>query len=169
MHKREEKLKKCFKEGEREGHKHKGLRRIAPSEALKQEHLEKALHNLKAIRVFYDTGFSDWSASAAFYTLYHCLLGILARGGYESKNQSCTFALTEKLIENGEITEVTQEEIREIFDMDRTETLEQSTQLLNIREEMQYSTKTAMADDKFRNLTERTKLLLEKLRREIEK
>jgi hypothetical protein len=34
---------------------------------------------------------------------------------------------------------------------------------------MQYSTKTAMADDKFRNLTERTKLLLEKLRRELEK
>ena len=79
MPKPSEKLGKCLKEGERGGHKHKGLRKTEPDEELKKDHLEKALHNYKAVTTFYKAGFSDWSASAAFYTLYHCLLGILSR------------------------------------------------------------------------------------------
>ena len=59
-------------------------------------------------------------------------------------------------------------EVKEIFDMDDRESLA-GAQILDIREEMQYSTSTSIDDDRFMALKERTKILLEKLRRELEK
>ncbi|MBI2671919.1 HEPN domain-containing protein [Candidatus Woesearchaeota archaeon] len=169
MPKLDEKLKKCFKEGEKEIERHKGLRKIKPNRKLSSDHLKKAMHNLKAIFFFNKNGYSDWSASAAFYCLYHCLLGILAKNGYESRNQSCTFALIKDLINNGKIKEITKEDLEEIFESDVTETLEHSSKILDIRESMQYSAKTSLEDDLFIKLKERTKLLFEKLRREFER
>ena len=85
----QDKLKKCLKEGEK-GERHKGLRKIEVSEEKIKGHLNKAIHNFKAMTSFQKTGFSDWSASAAFYCLYHCLLALIAKEGYESRNQICT-------------------------------------------------------------------------------
>ena len=168
MPKLNEKLSKCLKEGEKEG-RHKGLKKIEPDKGLALDHLEKARHNFKAITTFVQVGFSDWSASAAFYTLYHCLLGILAKNGFESRNQSCTFAVVEDLIKRGKVKEVTEEELKEIYDSDVIEDLENSPQILDIIEDMQYSTKTLMENDRLNKLKERTSILLEKLRREIER
>ncbi|MBU0930316.1 MAG: HEPN domain-containing protein [Nanoarchaeota archaeon] len=168
MQKIEEKLKKCIEEGKR-GERHKGLREINPDKQLALEYLNKAMHNLKAITFFYNGGFSDWSASAAFYSLYHCLLAILAKNGYESRNQSCTFAIIEDLIKNNKITEITIEELKDIFDSDIKENLEHSSKILDIRESMQYSTKISIETDTFKKLKEKTIILFEKLRREIEK
>ena len=84
-----DKLVKCLEEGEKGG-RHKGLRKIEISDARIKGHLEKAVHNFKAMISFQKNGFSDWSASASFYCLYHCLLSLLAKEGYESRNQSCT-------------------------------------------------------------------------------
>ena len=98
----QDKLKKCFKEGET-GERHKGLKKIEVSEEKIKGHLNKAVHNLKALISFQKTGFSDWSASASFYCLYHCLLALLAKEGYESRNQSCTFALIEDMIDKWRI------------------------------------------------------------------
>ena len=80
------------------------------------------MHNFKAMSAFQKIGFSDWSASAAFYCLYHCLLALIAKEGYESRNQSCTFAYVEGMIDNKKIS-LTKEELKEIFDKDVAEDL----------------------------------------------
>ena len=118
-----EKLKKCLDEGKRGGERHQGLRNITPSKELADACLKKAEHNFEAITVFHNTGFSDWSASAAFYALYHALLAILAQRGYESRNQSCTFALIEDFINKGEIKLLTLQELKEMFDREVTKNL----------------------------------------------
>jgi len=162
-----EKLKNCFKEGE-DGERHKGLRKVSVSEERIIGHLKKAIHNFNAIEDFYKSGYSDWSASASFYCLYHCLLALLAKKGYESRNQSCTFAFIEQMVNNKE-TELTKEELKEIFDRDITENIENSNKILDIREKMQYSIKTYLENLEFKSLKERTKFLFDKIRREIEK
>jgi len=163
-----DKLEKCFEEGERGGERHKGLRKIEANEELIDKHLAKAAHNLNAVTDFKNMGYSDWSASAAFYALYHCLLALVAKFGYQSINQSCTFAFVEDLINKGKIS-LTLEDLKEIFDKDIAEDLVHSEKILDIRETMQYSFKTSLNDEEFNKLLERTKLLFNKLRIEVEK
>ncbi len=163
-----EKLEKCFREGERAGERHKGIRKIETSKELTENYIKKAFHNLGAVSDFKNSGYSDWSASAAFYSLYHLLLAIISKQGYESRNQSCTFALIEDLIDSGQV-DLTKEELREIFDSDVTEDLEHSSKILDMRETMQYSSKTSMEDEEFNKLFIRTKFLFDKLRLEAEK
>mgnify|MGYP001566949261 CR=1 FL=1 len=91
-----EKLNKCFKEGE-SGERHKGLKKIGISMEVVKGHLTKANKNFQAITDFKKIDHSDWSPSAAFYSLYHLLLALLAKYGFESRNQSCTFAFVEDL------------------------------------------------------------------------
>ncbi len=165
----QDKLKKCFDESKREGERHQGLRRIILSAENEQAHLAKALHNFGAVTNFHNFGYSDWSASAAFYALYHGLLAILARHGYESRNQSCTFALLEDLIVKSAIKELTVVDLKEIFDKDVTVDLAHSAKILDIRERMQYSTQTILAEDEFQILKKRTKALLDKIRLELER
>ena len=163
-----DKLKKCLEEGEKGGERHKGLRIIEINKELIDKHLKKAAHNLNAITEFKNIGYSDWSASAAFYALYHCLLALLIKFGYQSRNQSCTFAFIEDLINKGKIS-LKLEELREIFDKDIINDLAHSEKIMDIRENMQYSFKTFMEKEEFDKLVERTKLLFDKIRIEIEK
>lgn len=163
-----DKLNKCFEEGKRAGERHQGLKEIKPNLIRSNLHLVKSLHNFEAMVNFHETGFSDWSASAAFYTLYHGLLAILAKYGYESRNQSCTFVLIEDLIINNEIKNLTVSDLKEIFDKDVTSDLEHSMKILDIREHMQYSTKTSLVEEEFQLLRKRTKELLDKIRLELE-
>ncbi|HLD54987.1 MAG TPA: HEPN domain-containing protein [Candidatus Nanoarchaeia archaeon] len=162
-----DKIKDCLKSGEK-GERHKGLRKVKTSEVLIKGHLRKAIHNFNAIEEFYKSGYSDWSASASFYSLYHCLLAILAKNGIESRNQTCTFAFIEQMINDKKLS-ITKEELSEIFDKDITEDLMHSNKILDIRENMQYSIKTSLERKEFDLLKQRTKELLDKLRREIEK
>ena len=118
---------------------------------------------------FREFGYSDWSASAAFYTLYHGLLAILYQHGYESRNQSCTFAILEELINRGNINELTKSDLKEIFDKDITTDLAHSNKILDIRERLQYSTKTSLEEEEFQLLKKRTQVLLRKIRLELEK
>jgi len=162
-----DKLQKCFKEGERSGERHKGLKKTAISEEQVKGHIIKAIHNFKAMISFQKTGFSDWSASASFYCLYHCLLALIAKGGFESRNQSCTFALIEDMIER-KMVSLTKDELKEIFDKDVTEDLEYSNKIIDIRENMQYSIKTSLENQEFIELKKRTKMLFDKIRIDIE-
>ncbi len=125
-----DKLKKCFEEGRRSGERHQGIRKIPASDERVQEHITKALHNFQAMGSFHDSNYSDWSASAAFYTLYHGLLALLAQHGFESRNQSCTFALVEEMINNGKVKQLTNADLKEIFDRDVTVDLAHSTRIL---------------------------------------
>ncbi len=163
-----EKLKKCFGEGQKGGERHQGLRKIKPSSEIVQMHLTKAIHNFGAMTRFHDQQYSDWSASAAFYALYHGLLAILAQRGYESRNQSCTFTLIEDLIAKGNLKKISLADVKEIFDKDITVDLAHSNKILDIRERMQYSTKTALAEEEFQILKKRVKELFDKIRLEIE-
>ncbi len=163
------KLKKCLDEGSHGGERHQGLRKIKPDEQAANQHLEKALHNFNAITSFHDLHYSDWSASAAFYSLYHGLLAILAQRGYESRNQSCTFALIEDLIAKGDIEHLGPADLKEIFDKDITADIAHSPKILDVRERMQYSTRTALAEEEFKLLKARAKALLDKIRLEFER
>jgi uncharacterized protein (UPF0332 family) len=161
------KLKDCLKEGEK-GERHKGLRKIDVSMESVQGHIKKAIHNFNAMDSFHKSGYSDWSASASFYCLYHCLLALIAKKGYESRNQICTFALIEDMIDKKEIS-LTKEELREIYDKDVTFNIAHSNKILDIRERMQYSIKTILEEKEFIILKERTKFLFDKLRKEVER
>lgn len=83
--------------------KHRGLIKRAPDIEDARNHIVKAEHNLSAISYFDKGGFSDWSMSAVFYSIYHCFLAIAAKFGYESRNQECTIALIKSLKENKQI------------------------------------------------------------------
>jgi|SRR3989338_375696 len=91
-----EKAKKELQLSER----HRGLVKVKPNLDNARNHITKAEHNLAAISYFSEGGFSDWSMSAAFYSLYHCLLAIAQKFGYESGNQECTITLIKWLKEN---------------------------------------------------------------------
>ena len=162
------KIENCLKEGEKGSERHKGLRKIEPNIEKAKRHLAKSIKNFNAITDFHDMQYSDWSASAAFYTLYQGLLSILALNGFESRNQICTFAIIEDLIKEGKIKELTIKDLKEVFDKSVTEQLEHSDKILDIREEMQYSTKTSLAEQEFQHLKQKTKNLFDKIRKEIE-
>ena len=100
------KVKWCLKKAEKEIAEkgmHRGLVKVDEDLGLAKKHLAKAEHNLLAAIYFDKGGFSDWSAPAFFYTIYHCFLAITRRFGYESRNQECTIALVEMLNEEGRI------------------------------------------------------------------
>ncbi len=162
-----EKLKKCFEDGER-GERHKGLKKTGIHEDKIRGHILKANKNFHAIEDFRKAGHSDWSPSAAFYSLYHLLLALLAKNGVESRNQSCTFAFVEDMIDKGE-TPLTKDDLKEIFDKEVKENLEHSDKILDLREIAQYSTKTSMEDEEFERMKNKTKVLFDKIKKEVEK
>lgn len=96
-------INKAKKELEEEG-MHRGLVEQQEDNELSKRHLTKAQHNLNAALFFIRSGYSDWSASAFFYSIYHCFLAILRKFGYESRNQECTIAAIEMLKEQGKIS-----------------------------------------------------------------
>jgi len=144
------------------------LKKIGISQEIIKGHIKKAIHNFNAMDIFHKAGFSDWSASASFYCLYHCLLALITKKGFESRNQSCTFALVEDMINKKEVS-ITKEELKDIFDKDVMDDIENSNKILDIRENMQYSIKTTLEEKEFAVLRERTKVLFDKLRIESEK
>lgn len=82
---------------------HRGLLKGDMNPKKASLHIAKAEHNLHAALFFESSGYGDWSASAAFYYIYHSFLAILAQHGYESRNQECTLAVIEMLKEEGNI------------------------------------------------------------------
>ncbi len=100
------KVKWCFDKAEKElkyGRKHRGLIRVKPDIEEAKKYIMKSEHNISAIDYFNKGGFSDWSMSVVFYSIYHCFLAILSKFGYESRNQECTIALIKNLKEERKI------------------------------------------------------------------
>ncbi|MBI2112535.1 hypothetical protein HYT52_03305 [Candidatus Woesearchaeota archaeon] len=101
------KVEWCLNKAKRElqeGKKHRGLVKVNSNLEKARDHLAKAERNLKATLYFQKGGFTDWCSSSLFYVIYHCFLAILAKFGYETRNQECTFALIVSLIEDKKIT-----------------------------------------------------------------
>ena len=100
------KVKWCLNKAKRELEEnglHRGLVKGESNQIMAEKHIVKAEHNLNAALYLNEGGYSDWSTSAFFYCLYHCFLAILRKHGYESRNQECTLAVIESLMEEGTI------------------------------------------------------------------
>lgn len=134
-------LRKAKKELSTKGY-HRGLIKAKPDIRLAEQHIAKAKHNLDAAHYFHKGGFSDWSASAFFYTLYHCFLAILQRYGYTSRNQECTIACIE-LLRNQQAIALDTEFI-DALKLGR----EQEHSILGLREHYQYGIELEFSDHK---------------------
>jgi len=157
-------LKKVEREFKKGAKKHRGLLRVKPSIEKAREHITKAEHNLEAVFYLKKGGFSDWCASAAFYSMYHALLAILSKFGYESENQECTFALIYSLIEDKKI-DLNKEIVYKITSL---EPRAQELTTLEIREQYQYGTKTSIQENLYQELLELAKEVISNAKRIIE-
>ena len=143
------KLKWCITKAKEE-EKHRGLLEIKPNIEKARKHIEKAEHYLKATN-YLKKDFSDISASTVFYSMYHCLLAIAVKFGYESRNQECTFALMYNLIEEKRI-DMDKALLDKISFLD-IEKSDKSTSI-EIREKYQYGTKLSLETDIYKDLFE---------------
>lgn len=108
MSKAENKVQWCLNQAKKqlaEGKKHRGLVRVTPDDELAREYVKKAEHNLDFFLLARKNGFYDWAINIGFYVTYHCCLAIITKFGYESRNQDCTLAVVENLIEEGKISQ----------------------------------------------------------------
>ena len=159
------KVKWCLKKAEKELKEnsiHRGLIKKEPNIELARQHINKAEHNLRAIISFKKIGFSDWSASATFYSIYHGLLAILAKIGYESRNQECTFALIYLLIENKKINS-DRKFVEEIHMLNHEEKHERST-VIQVREAEQYGVSITLNDPVYERLLSLAKNALDQIK-----
>lgn len=134
------------------------MRKIKPNEKLSQEHLDKAKHNLRAADYNIKGGFSDWGVSQFYYSMYHALLAVLYKFGYESKNHECTINAVEYLIEDGKIN-------LDLRDIGFIRTAEKMTtkDVKSLREEFQYGTQTTVNEKLLNELFENAKKIVEKI------
>ncbi len=136
----ENKVEWCLRKAEKEGRKHRGLKKIVSNKEEAEKHIEKAEHNIQVMNYLIEGKFYDWVIPVAFYTHYHCLLAILQKFGYESRNQECTFAVIESLIEEKKIN-MKKEELSKIFKNENGDEIE-IIDMVNLREQFQYGTET---------------------------
>ena len=157
------KVRWCLKKAEGElqqGPKHRGLAIQEADIGLARAHIEKAEHNLRAALHLQAGGFTDWCASTLFYAIYHCFLSILAKHGYASRNQECTFALVQSLIEDGRLA-IAKEDVEQVSRLD-AEGKHESPTVVSIREEYQYTTKLSLGTDVLQDLFSLAKRILDR-------
>ena len=150
-----------------EGKKHRGLIKMDADLEKAREHLAKAEHNLKATLYLQRGGYTDWCSSSLFYVIYHCFLAILAKFGYESRNQECTFAVISNLIENQKIT-LELSDLEKVSSMSITETQESPNSAISLREEYQYTTKVLLENKEYQELLQLAKSILDKTKETLE-
>jgi len=157
----------CLKKAEKElkqGDKHRGLVVIKPDLEKSREHIKKAEHYFKATEYLKKGDFSDISTSTVFYSMYHCLLAIAVKFGYESRNQECTFALINNLIEEKKI-DFEKEVLDKIASLNVKP--EEKTSV-KIREQYQYGTSLSIDNNLYKELFELAKKVISKTKEIIE-
>ncbi len=158
----------CLKKAEKElkeGSSHRGLIRIESNTKKAREYIKKAEHYILATDYLKKGNFSDISASTIFYSMYHCLLAIAAKFGYESRNQECTFALMHVLIEEGKID-------FELSILDKITSLDledKEQTIVGIREQYQYGTSLSLKDNLYKELSELAREIISKTKEIVEK
>lgn len=165
----ENKVEWCIRKAERElkeSGKHRGLVKSKQDLEKARSYIKKAEHYLKATDYLKKGNFSDISASTVFYSMYHCLLAIAVKFGYESRNQECTFALVYKLIEDNEI-DLDKELVNKISSLEPKDSDEKTS--TKLREEYQYGTEFSIKDDLYKEFFELAKKVISKTKEIIEK
>ena len=168
MNRIKNKIDWCLKKAEREmieSGKHRGLVKIKSDLEKAREHINKAEHYLKATDYLKRGDFSDISTSTIFYSIYHCLLAIATKFGYESRNQECTFALIQSLIEDKKI-DFKRELLDKVASLDIEKSREQTT--VEIREQYQYGTSLSIKEDLYKELFELAKEIISETKLIIE-
>ena len=87
----EEHLKWCLKDPKR-------LVKTKPDLDLAQKHVKRSEYNYRVVQTLERLKIYDWAFNVGFYAIYHCFLAILAKYGYESRNQACTITVLLTLI-----------------------------------------------------------------------
>lgn len=162
------KVEWCLRKAERELNEsdtHKGLIKINPNLEKARDHIKKADHYLSATIYLKKGNFSDITASTIFYAIYHCLLAIAAKFGYESRNQECTFALINTLIDDKKIN-FDKTLLDKISPLDEEEIKEQTT--LKLREQYQYGTALILEENIYDEQLELAKKIILKTKEIIE-
>lgn len=160
----------CLRKAEKElqeGKKHRGLVQGEADLGKAREYLAKAERNLKATLYFHRGGFTDWCSSSLFYTMYHCFLALLAKQGYESRNQECTFALIANFIEEKKIP-LDREDLEKVSALDIKGTQESPETAVSLREEYQYSTKVSLENKEYQELLQLAKRIIDKTKEIVE-
>jgi len=161
------KVEWCLRKAKKElesSNKHRGLVKIQPDLDQSRRFILKAEHYMKATGYLKKGNFSDINASTIFYAMYHCLLAIASKFWYESRNQECTFALINNLIEEGKI-KLRKELIDKVSSLDIKEDSNTSTEL---REKYQYGTNLSLNNNIYNELFELAKEILSETKEIIE-
>lgn len=132
------------------------LKKILPSHKRAIEHIEKAKHNLLAADYNLKGRFNDWVVSQCYYAMYHSLLALLYKFGYESKNHECTINVVEYLIETNRINL----DIGAIAFIRSTEQMKDKD-AKSLREEFQYGTETDVNKEILNSLVKKAKEIVE--------
>ena len=102
-------------------------------------HIDKAKHYLSATDYNIKGGFSDVAVFNAFYAMYHSLLALLLKLGYEARNQECAINAVQYFIENKKINLD-----MKYIDIIRRTSENKPKDTKTLREEFQYGTKTSV-------------------------
>ena len=121
-------LKWCLKDPKR-------LIKTKPDLDLAQKHVKKSEYNYGVVQTLERLKVYDWALNVGFYAIYHCFLAILAKDGYESKNQSCTIIVLLTLIDEKKLN-LDKDLITKFYTLDVEESITNPT----VRESREIST-----------------------------
>ncbi|MEK6886107.1 MAG: HEPN domain-containing protein [Nanoarchaeota archaeon] len=136
----------------------KRMRMIPPNNNLSKGHIAKARHNLNAADYNAKGGYDDWTISQAYYAMYHGLLAILFKKGFESKNHECTINAIEYLMETKQIS-FSKEDLAFIRTAEQMTTKDAKS----LREEFQYGTQTVANKAVLSNMLKVSKDIVERI------
>lgn len=160
LNKAKKEAEDCRKKGLRI--QHRGLLKAAPNPEKAMKHLKKAEHDLNAIIYLLKGDFEDVSISMVFYSMYHCMLSIAAKFGYESRNQSCTISLMASLKEEGKIN--IDDRFINMLKYAEVDS-EEDKKIIEIREEYTYGTDISVTNkDKIKGMIEDCRKLIDATR-----
>jgi len=93
-------LRNCF-------HPEKGkanLKKIPANLDRTKEHIDKANHNLMAMKIMFDNQLFDWTLICGYYAMYHSVLASLFRIGIRATAHYCAIAAFKKFyVERGKV------------------------------------------------------------------
>lgn len=131
-----DKIKRSFEECKRK----KLLLPVKPDEEDIKGHIEKAKHYLKAVDHNLKD-FQDVAVANAFYAMYHALLALLRKHGYEARAQECAINAVQYMIAEKKI-KLDMKYIDLIRLTDRSKGMDAK----NLREELQYGVETSVQE-----------------------
>lgn len=95
----------------------KGLKKVEPNVETAKKHIAVAKYNLQVADYLKKGGHTKWCAPTVFYSVYHSFLAILAKEGYVTENQDCTFSLIAIFIEDKKLS-LEMEKLKKIMSYD---------------------------------------------------